>query len=69
MAVVDGSSENRQLGGMKHRILTAVLVALVVGISAGWASRGFIASDRCLDRGGASDAELDACNLPIANGS
>jgi hypothetical protein len=54
---------------MKYRTLIAVLVALLVGISAGWAGRGFIASDRCLDRGGAWDADLDACNRPIANGS
>jgi hypothetical protein len=69
VAVVDGSTENRQLSGMKSRILIVALVALLVGISAGWAGRGFIASDRCLDRGGAWDAALDACERPIANGS
>ncbi len=69
MAVVDGLFENRQLGDMKTRILIAALVALLVGISAGWTGRGFIASDRCLDRGGAWDTELDACKLPIRSGN
>jgi len=54
---------------MKPRVLIAVLVALVIGISVGWAGRDFIASDRCLDRGGAWDADLDACNLPFGNGN
>jgi hypothetical protein len=45
---------------MTLRTLIVVLVALLIGISAGWACRGFIANDRCLDRGGAWDADLEA---------
>jgi hypothetical protein len=48
---------------MKYRIFFAVVVALLIGISAGWATRGFVASDRCFDRGGAWDSDLDACRF------
>ena len=54
---------------MKRRTLLVVLVTLLVGMSAGWAGRSFVAVDRCLDRGGAWDSDLDACKLPIGNGS
>jgi hypothetical protein len=54
---------------MERRILIAILIALLLGISAGWAVRGFIASDRCLDRGGAWHPDLEVCKLPIGKNS
>ena len=35
----------------KRRPLLVMVVARLAGLSAGWSMRGFIASDRCLDRG------------------
>ena len=68
IVVVDRFSKIRQFGGMKPRILIAVIVAFVIGISAGGAGRNFIASDRCLDRVGAWDADPNACDLQRGNG-
>ncbi|MBC9034737.1 hypothetical protein IAG41_20295 [Sphingomonas sp. JC676] len=67
-AEIDGFSFCGQPDGMKRRTLLIVIATLLVGISVGWTGRGFIASDRCLDRGGAWDDGLDACKLPIGNG-
>jgi hypothetical protein len=66
---VDGSSVGRQLGDIKRRAIIITLAAAIVSVSAGWAMRGFIATDRCLDRGGAWNGDLDACTLPRRNGS
>ena len=63
LADIDGPQKDGQPNDMKRRILFAVAIALLVGILAGWATRGFVASDRCFDRGGAWDGDLDACRL------
>jgi hypothetical protein len=52
---------------MKLGTLLIVLIALLLGLSLGWVSHGFVATDRCLDRGGAWDGDLDACALPAAD--
>lgn len=55
---VSGSSVSRQPKLLKHRALLIGVVAVLVSFSAGWAMRGFIATDRCLDRGGAWNGDL-----------
>lgn len=62
-----GSTERLQLGAMKRRTLLSIFVALLVGISAGWAARDFVAQDRCLDQGGAWSGDLSVCKLPLQN--
>ncbi len=63
-SVINGSTGRLQLGAMKRRILLSIFVPLLVGMSAGWAARDFVAQDRCLDRGGAWSGDLRACELP-----
>ena len=64
---IDGSVGRLQLGAMKRRTLLGISVALLVGMSVGWAARDFVAQDSCLDRGGAWSRDLSACELPIRN--
>lgn len=53
----------------KRRPLLVMVVARLAGLSAGWSMRGFIASDRCLDRGGVWNSNADACALSTRNDS
>ncbi len=40
-----------------------ILLALIVGTATGSVGRGFVAIDRCLDRGSAWDASFDSGSL------
>lgn len=66
---VEGFPRKRQLSRLKPCALLIALAPALTGISAGWVMRGSIANDRCLDRGGAWNGDLDACTVPMRNGS
>jgi len=66
-ADIDHSPSTRQLAEMNRRIVLIILLALIVGMAAGWAGRGLVANDRCLDRGGAWDGRSDSCSLSATN--
>jgi len=68
LRMLTAHSAIEKFSAMKHRTLLIIIFALLAGGSAVWSMRRFIASDRCLDRGGAWNSNLDACTLSTPNG-